>query len=136
MSSNADIETIKSAYVAFNRGDLDTILAALTDDIDWAADTSSDGAPWYGVRNGKTEVAAFFEDIGKAIEIDDFTPLTYAASGDGDVFAVVRWVWRSRHTGKLAKMQLHHWWRLTNGKIAYFRGAEDSASTLAALSTE
>jgi ketosteroid isomerase-like protein len=78
-------------------------------------------------------VAAFFEDIGKTIEIDDFTPLTFASNDDGDVFAIVRWAWRSRQTGAEAKMQLHHWWRVTNGKISYFRGAEDTPTTLAAL---
>ena len=133
MSGTASIETIKSAYAAFGRGDVDAILAALSDDIDWAADTSSAAAPWYGVRSGKAEVAAFFEEIGKTIEIDDFTPVTYAANDDGDVFVIVRWAWRSRQTGKVAKMNLHHWWRVTGGKISYFRGAEDTPTTLAAL---
>ena len=72
-------------------------------------------------------------DIGKTIEIDDFTPLAFASNEDGDVFAIVRWAWRSRQTGKAAKMQLHHWWRVENGKISYFRGAEDTPATLAAL---
>jgi ketosteroid isomerase-like protein len=91
MSGTGSIETIKSAYAAFGRGDVDAILAALTDDVDWAADTSSDAAPWYGIRSGKAEVAAFFEEIGKTIEIDDFTPLTYRSNDDGDVFVIVRW---------------------------------------------
>ncbi len=134
MSSTDNIEIVKAAYAAFGRGDLDSILATLTDDVDWAADTRSDAAPWYGIRNGKAEVAAFFEDIGKTIEIDDFTPLTFASNDDGDVFAIVRWAWRSRRTGAEAKMQLHHWWRITDGKISYFRGAEDTPTTLAALS--
>jgi ketosteroid isomerase-like protein len=134
MSAKNDLETVKGVYAAFGRGDLDAILSALTDDIDWAADTTSGGAPWYGIRTGKQAVAAFFEDIGKTIDIDDFTPLTFAANEDGDVFAIVRWEWRSRQTGKAAKMQLHHWWRVTNGKISYFRGAEDTPTTLAALS--
>ena len=133
MSGTDDIEIVKRAYAAFGRGDLDSILASLTEDIDWAADTTSDAAPWYGIRRGKAAVAAFFEDIGKTIEIDDFTPLTFASNEDGDVFAIVRWGWRSRETGAEAKMQLHHWWRITNGKISYFRGAEDTSTTLAAL---
>ena len=134
MSGINDLETVTGVYAAFGRGDLDAILAALTDDIDWAADTTSSGAPWYGIRTGKAGVAAFFEDIGKTIDIDDFTPLSFAANEDGDVFAVVRWGWRARETGKTATMHLHHWWRVTNGKISYFRGAEDTPTALAALS--
>jgi ketosteroid isomerase-like protein len=133
VSGTDNIEIVKGAYAAFGRGDLDSILASLTEDIDWAADTSSAAAPWYGIRNGKDAVAAFFEDIGKTIEIDDFTPLTFAANEDGDVFAIVRWAWRSRQTAREAKMQLHHWWRVANGKISYFRGAEDTPTTIAAL---
>jgi ketosteroid isomerase-like protein len=133
MSATDNIDLIKGAYAAFGRGDLDAILAVLTDDIDWAADTSSDGAPWYGIRKGKAAVAAFFEDIGKTIDIQDFTPVTFAANEDGDVFAIVRWGWCSRQTGGAANMNLHHWWRITNGKISYFRGAEDTPNTLAAL---
>ena len=55
MSGTDNIEIVKGAYAAFGRGDLDSILASLTDDIDWAADTSSDAAPWYGIRHGKAE---------------------------------------------------------------------------------
>ena len=73
MSGADNIDIIRGAYAAFGRGDLDAILDALADDIDWAADTSSDGAPWYGIRMGRDAVGEFFEDIGKAIEIDDDT---------------------------------------------------------------
>jgi ketosteroid isomerase-like protein len=133
MSATDNIEVIKGAYAAFGRGDLDAILAIVSDDVDWAADTASDGAPWYGIRTGKPAVAAFFDDIGKTIDIEDFSPLTFAANDDGDVFAIVAWAWHSRQTGKPAAMQLHHWWHITNGKISYFRGAEDVPTTLAAL---
>ena len=61
------------------------------------------------------------------MEVEDFTPLTFAANADGDVLTVVRFAARSRETGKVAKMQLHHWFRFTNGKISYYRGTEDTA---------
>jgi len=134
MSSTTAIELVKGLYAAFGRGDLDSILAQLTDDVDWAVDTASTGAPWYGVRANKTAVAAFFDDIGKTVDISDFTPVSYAGNDSGDVFAIVRWAWTARETGKTATMQLHHWWRVTNGKVSYFRGAEDVPTTLNALS--
>ena len=49
------------------------------------------------------------------------------------MLTVVRFAVRSRETGKVAKMDLHHWFRFTNGKISYYRGTEDTASTAAAL---
>ncbi len=128
-----NIATIKTVYEAFGRGDIETIVAAVTDDVDWASDTSSDGAPWYGVRKGRDGVLEFFTDFGTAMDVEEFTPLTFGANDDGDVFAVVRFTARSRDTGKAASMQLHHWFRFRDGKIAYYRGTEDSAITVASL---
>ena len=134
MSGKQNIETIKAVYAAFGRGDVGAIIDAVTDDVDWASDTSSDAAPWYGVRKGKDGVGAFFEAFGKAMEVEDFTPLAFGSNDDGDVFSTVRFAARSRDTGKLATMQLHHWFRFSNGRIAYYRGTEDTAITAAALS--
>jgi uncharacterized protein len=133
MSGNDNIETIKTVYEAFGRGDVDAIAAAVTDDVDWASDTASGAAPWYGVHTGKAGVGSFFEQFGKAMEVEDFTALTFATNADGDVLTVVRFAARSRETGKRAAMQLHHWFRFTNGKISYYRGTEDTAITAAAL---
>jgi ketosteroid isomerase-like protein len=130
MSGKDNIETIKNVYAAFGRGDVATILDAVTADVDWASDTASDGAPWYGARAGKAGVGSFFDDFGKAMEVEEFTPLTFAANADGDVLTVVRFVARSRETGRAASMQLHHWFRFTDGKISYYRGTEDTAITI------
>lgn len=133
MSASKNIDTIKAVYAAFGRGDADAILAVVADDIDWGSDTSATGAPWFGIRKSKQEVGAFFEDLGKAVDVEDFTPLTFGSNDDGDVFTVVRYAARVRETGKVAKMQIHHWFRFTDGKISYYRGTEDTATTLAAF---
>ncbi len=36
-------------------------------------------------------------------------------------------------TGKTTSMNLHHFFRFREGKIAYWRGTEDTAQTVAAL---
>jgi ketosteroid isomerase-like protein len=36
-------------------------------------------------------------------------------------------------TGKTAAMDLHHYFRFRDGKIAYYRGTEDTAQTQAVL---
>ena len=133
MSGSDNIKTIKAVYEAFGRGDVGFIVDQVTPDVDWASETTSDGAPWYGVRHGTAGVGEFFEAFGKACEVEDFTPLAFAATDDGDVLTVVRFAVRSRETGKVAKMDLHHWFRFTDGKISYYRGTEDTASTAAIL---
>jgi len=132
MSAEANTKTIMSAYEAFGRGDVAAILDMVTNDVDWAAEAASPTAPWYGVRHGKDAVAQFFTDFGSAMEIEEFTPLTVAAN-ETDVLTVVRCRTKSRRTGKRSAMDLHHFFRFRDGKIAYYRGTEDTAQTEAAL---
>ena len=132
MSADINIKTIARIYEAFGRGDVAAILDAVTDDVDWAAEAASPAAPWYGVRHGKDAVAAFFTDFGSAMEIEEFTPVSIAAN-DTDVLTIVRCRARSRSTGKAIAMDLHHFFTFRDGKIAYYRGTEDTAQTEAAL---
>ena len=128
MSADANIKTIAEIYEAFGRGDVAAILDAVTDDVDWAAEAASSGAPWYGVRHGKDAVAVFFSDFGSAMEVEEFTPVSFAAN-DTDVLTVVRFRSRARATGKTSAMNLHHYFKVRDGKVAYYRGTEDTAQT-------
>jgi len=132
MGADDNIKMIQSIYEAFGRGDVGAILDGVTDDVDWASDTSSTVAPWYGVRHGKAGVASFFEAFGSTMEVDEFTPFTFGANEDS-VFTVVRFRGKSRSTQKAVVMNLHHYFRFRDGKIVYYRGTEDSAQTEAAL---
>ena len=132
MSADANIKTITQVYEAFGRGDVAAILDAVTDDVDWASEAASSAAPWWGVRHGKNEVADFFTTFGSAMEVEEFTPVSFAAN-DTDVLTVVRFRARSRSTRKIAAMDLHHYFKFREGKIAYYRGTEDTAQTEAVL---
>jgi SnoaL-like domain len=84
MGTTDNINTIKTIYEAFGRGDVDAILANVTDDVDWSNEAAnSELAPWYGPRKGKDEVARY--------------------------------------------------WRFRDGKVEYYRGAEDTALMAATL---
>ncbi len=132
MGANDNLKTIQTVYEAFGRGDIGAILDTVTDDVDWAADTASDFAPWYGIRRGKDEVAAFFDAFGSTMDVEEFTPVAYAAN-DTDVLTVVRFRAKARATGRKADMNLHHYFKFRDGKISYYRGTEDTAQTWAAL---
>ncbi len=84
------------------------------------------------MRYGKDAVPDFFTAFGSAMEIEDFTPVSFAAN-DTDVLTVVRCRARSRSTGKPIAMDLHHLFKFRDGKIAYYRGTEDTAQVEAAL---
>ena len=132
MSRAGNIETIQAVYEAFGRGDVATIVANVTDDVDWASEAAGKGAPWYGPHRGAAGVGAFFTEFGSAMEVSEFTPITFAAT-DTEVLTLVRLAAKSRATGRSVVMDLHHYFRFRDGKIAYYRGTEDTAQTEAAL---
>jgi ketosteroid isomerase-like protein len=134
MGTDDNIKTIQSVYEAFGRGDVGAILDNVTDDIDWAADTTSTAAPWYGARQGKDGVTAFFQAFGSTMEVDEFNPFTFAANEDA-VFTLVRLRAKVRSTQQTVEMNLHHYFRFRGGKVFYYRGTEDSTQVEAALGT-
>ena len=136
MSANDNVKVIQSVYEAFGRGDVAAILEVLTDDVDWATEVAdSAGAPWWGVRHGRDAVARFFEAFGSTMEVEEFAPLSFAAN-DTDVLTVVRMRAKARANGRSIAMNLHHHFTFRGGKIAYYRGTEDTQQTAAALREE
>jgi len=97
MSSN-NVDTVQEIYDAFVRADVQSILAVVTDDVDWASEAASTLAPWHGIRRGKAEVAKFFTDIAGAVDVTEFTLLAIA-SNDTDVMAVIRFGITSKPPG-------------------------------------
>jgi uncharacterized protein len=132
MSQQNNIRTVKDIYDAVGRGDLEAILERVTDNVDWAAEVAGTRAPWHGPRTGKSGVASFFEDINTSIEISEFEPHSYAA-GDDVVHLLVDWTFRPLANGRQTSMTMHHYWQLRDGKVARFRGSEDSALTAEAF---
>lgn len=131
MSSN-NVDTVQEIYDAFVRADVQSILAVVTDYVDWASEAASTLAPWHGIRRGKAEVAKFFTDIAGAVDVTEFTLLAIA-SNDTDVMAVIRFGITSKDTGRSGAMDLHHWWRFRDGKVYLYRGTEHTALTAALL---
>lgn len=126
--SDPKIVTVQRIYEAFGRGDVDAVLAELADDVDWASEAVSTSAPWYGTYRGKGEVPLFFKAIGTSVEVTEFVPLSFTAN-ETDVMVTIRWTVTAIATGKSATINLHHWWSFADGKIAFYRGSDDSELT-------
>ena len=54
-------------------------------------------------------------------------------SPENDVHLLVDWTFRPLANGSPTSMTMHHYWRLREGQVEYFRGSEDSALTAAAF---
>jgi len=133
--SDPKIEVLERVYAAFGRGDLDTILAALADDVDWisVSEAPNPVVPWYGRYRGKGEVPRFFKEIGSTVEVSEFTTLSFTAN-DTDVMVAIRWAFTVTATGQSAALHMQHWWSFTDGKVVFVRTCEDTETTAAAFS--
>jgi ketosteroid isomerase-like protein len=131
-SVQAHLDAVGRLYAAYAAGDLDRVLDELTDDVDWAAEAAGTSVPWYGPHRGKADVPRFFEAIASNIDISGFEIVGMTAS-ETDVVATIHWTFTVKATQRSATMYMQHWWRFADGKIAFFRGSEDSGQTIAAF---
>ena len=125
MSAEDNIKTIQAVYEAFGRGGVGFVLDSVTDDVDWATDTSSRAAPWYGPHEGKSGVTDFFQAFGSTMSVEQFDPVSFTSNED-EVHTVVKLKATRTANGRSADMNLHHFFRFRDGKTAFYRGSEDT----------
>jgi uncharacterized protein len=130
--SEGNVQIVKNAYAAFQRGDVAAILAAVDDNAEWHGVKGAEGAaPYAGLRRGRTEVANFFAQVGSAFEFTKFEPREFIAQGD-DVVAIGDYAGKVKGTGRTIASDWVMVFTIRNGKIARFREWTDSAQLVRA----
>ena len=77
-----NIGIVQDAYAAFGRGDIDTILGHLADEIVWnAVYGAGSHVPTAGERHGKRAVAEFFKQVSDNVDFSQFEPREFIATG-------------------------------------------------------
>ena len=97
--SNANIDTVKSAYAAFGRGDIDGVIATLANDVDWESYGNPMHFPTLGPHRGHAEVRNFFAKVGGTLEFSEFQPQEFFADGD-TVIALGHFTAKVKTTGR------------------------------------
>ena len=70
MSEQENVEVVKQGYAAFGSGDMEKLLSLFAEDIEWTI-PSIEGAPFGGPLRGRDQVAAFFESLAGAEDIQE-----------------------------------------------------------------
>lgn len=125
MSDN--VRKLQDLYAAFGRGDIQTILDNVTDDITWGTESAAaPDVPWYQIRHGVVGVADFFATVAREVEFTNFNPTFWAGEGD-EVIVHVDIDYRIRRNGRTAKTGSVHRYTVRDGKVSKMRAFEDTA---------
>jgi ketosteroid isomerase-like protein len=107
-------QVVRQMYEAYGRGDIDAVLAYLTDDFDWNA---PGGAPFSGHRVGPQQMRQFFSEMQRWVQVDEFDADEFLADGD-KVVVLGRQRATVRETGEHYETPWAHIYTLRNGKVA------------------
>jgi ketosteroid isomerase-like protein len=131
MSEQANVQVVQAAYVAFTRGDIQSILNTLSDDVEWIEPPVE---PLGGTYRGREGVAKFFQKVSETSDFSSFEPREFVAQGDR-VVALGHYSATVRATGRVYGCDWAMVFTFTNGKISRFQEFTDTAAYAAALGT-
>lgn len=122
----AHIDTVKTIYEAFGKGDIATILDQLADDVEWEYGINSTDVPWLQPRAGRARVVEFFQALS-GMEIKTFLPKAFFSSDDA-VLVLIELEATVRTTGRRIKEadEVHIWHFDAAGKVSRFRHRVDT----------
>jgi len=123
---------VQSLYAAFGRGDIATILAALTPDADWHVIGRPEDYPTIGRRKGPAGVQEFFRLVAELQQTDAFEPREFYVSGD-KMFVMGHYAWTIKKTGRKVAADWIHVFTIKDGKVTTFREFTDTAQFAAAF---
>lgn len=131
MNEQQNLEVVQKGYEAFGRGDLNTLLSLLDENVEWISPGPADFPP-AGRRRGRQAVAEFFKVLSDTVEILDFEPREFIAKGDR-VIVLGRDSARVKATGNAVPFEWVHTFRLQDGKVVTFQEYGDTAAMVSEL---
>ena len=133
MSEKENLRVVKDAYAAFERGDIDGVLNALAEDVEWEVPGPAE-IPYAGLFRAKSGVADFFRILSDSDDVLFFEAEMFFTQGDR-VAVFGHYTARVKGTGNEAHADWVHSFVVRNGKIAKFREYYDTAKFAEAYRT-
>ena len=132
MSEAENLKVVQDGYAAFARGDVQTIVNALADDVVWhSVYGAGSHVPGAGERHGKAAVAEFFKILSETFTFKQFDVSDFVASGN-KVVALGHFAGTS-DAGGAVDSDFASVFTMREGKIARFQDFNDSSQMNAAF---
>lgn len=126
MSAEQNIQTVQAAYAAFVRGDMQTLISTLDENIEWVT-PEIDGIPETGTKHGHAGAREFFQSVNAIWEFEIFEPREFIASGDR-VAVQGHYRMKSRQTGLVGQSDWVMVFRFRDGKCVHYQEYTDTAA--------
>lgn len=124
------ISTVQSVYGAFARGDVPTVLGALSPDIEWVTPAT---LPWSaGNYRGHAGVQQYFGQFLEALASPHIEVRELLASEDRVVAIGIEHA-TARATGRSFAARFTHVWTVRDGRVVKMEGLIDTAQVRAAF---
>lgn len=126
MNETNNTQIVKDAYEKFQNGNIEGLLNLMSDDIDWKTPTVA-GASLTGQRNGRENVAKFFDELAESEDFSDFQPTEYIAQGDR-VVVLGKSAGTVKPTSRNFETDWVHIFTVKDGKVTSFLEFFDTAA--------
>ena len=127
----SNLEIVRRSYEAFERGDLDAVLADFDPEIEWH---QAQGLPHGGLYHGRDEVRRNVFEPLDAEWWSEFSALPDEILDAGDELVVLgRYRGTAKGTGKRLDVPFVHVWTLRDERATRFRQFLDTAGWIEAL---
>jgi ketosteroid isomerase-like protein len=123
----SNVDTARSAYEAFGRGDLEALKEMMAEDGTWL---TSDELPLGGETHGRDAIIGNFAQLPSYWSSFSVEPEEFIDAGE---WVVVRGTQRAAHNGASFEAPFAHLLRFADGKIARGEFYADSAKAAKAL---
>jgi ketosteroid isomerase-like protein len=126
MSEQENIGIAQQAYANFQSGDINALLALLSDDVQWQLPEIAN-VPFAGKRQGHEQVGQFFASLGELQDVLEFTPQSFTAQND-KVVVQGQYRWRVKASGREYGGDWAHVFTIRDGKVVGFQEYTDTAA--------
>ncbi len=130
---NENAERVREMYAAFKRGDIDTLVENVTEDVTWDI-AGPPHLPTAGRRRGRADVRKFFETVRDTIDFRTFEPRDFIAEGDR-VAVAGSYSGTAKATGREFTADWLMVFDLRGGKVTRFREYTDTHALAQAFDT-
>jgi len=130
-----NLESTRSIYEAFGRGDIPHILGLLAENVAWDHELPSYGVGYLEQCSTREDVAKFFAGLD-VLEFQKFEPLNFLVGGD-QVAVTIRSSLVNKNTGRhLTDFEVHIWTFGPDGRVTGFTHVVDRHAHTAAWRDE